>query len=153
MPWQPLRRCSYPGCSVRVKAGRCDEHRRQASAEKTALRGTRTERGYSNRWGRYRLHFLKANPLCAHCLIDGRYVPATVVDHIIPIDGEADVLFWPSSNHQALCAGCHGRKTTTADPLTKQQRKAGMFRVQEEAARHRNDWLYEDGDEGLDEFS
>ncbi|EHC82224.1 hypothetical protein LTSESEN_5022 [Salmonella enterica subsp. enterica serovar Senftenberg str. A4-543] len=53
------------------------------------------------------------------------------------------MLFWPSSNHQPLCAACHGRKTATTDPLTKQQRKAGMFREQEEAAQRRNDWVYE----------
>lgn len=53
------------------------------------------------------------------------------------------MLFWPSSNHQPLCAACHGRKTATTDPLTKQQRKAGMFREQEEAAQSRNDWVYE----------
>ena len=71
------------------------------------------------------------------------YTSATIVDHIIPIEGEADVLFWPASNHQSLCAACHGRKTTTTDPVTKQQRKAGKFREQEEAARHRTDWIYE----------
>jgi 5-methylcytosine-specific restriction protein A len=60
-----------------------------------------------------------------------------------PYRGEADVLFWPASNHQSLCAACHGRKTTTTDPVTKQQRKAGKFREQEEAARHRTDWIYE----------
>ncbi|MXG38729.1 HNH endonuclease [Escherichia coli] len=98
---------------------------------------------YSNRWGEYRRHFLKANPLCVHCLRAGVYTSATIVDHIIPIEGEADVLFWPASNHQSLCAACHGRKTTTTDPVTKQQRKAGKFREQEEAARHRTDWVYE----------
>ncbi|WP_415857805.1 HNH endonuclease signature motif containing protein [Aeromonas simiae] len=85
--------------------------------------------------------------MCAHCLRDGVYTPATVVDHIIPIDGDADVLFWPASNHQPLCASCHGRKTTTTDPETKRQRKAGRFRKQEEAALHRTSWIYEGGDD------
>lgn len=143
MPVHPLKRCSYPGCRVRVKAGRCAEHKREASAQVTASRGTRTTRGYSNRWGKYRLMYLRANPLCVDCEKKGLYIPAKIVDHIIPIDGESDVLFWPESNHQGLCASCHSRKTTTQDPVTKQQRKAGKFHAQEEAAKHRNDWIYE----------
>ncbi|PHM27508.1 HNH endonuclease [Xenorhabdus budapestensis] len=132
MPWQPLRRCGYPGCKQRVKSGRCEEHRREPNRQ----RGTRTERGYSNRWGRYRLQYLKANPLCVYCLQQGCYTPAIIVDHIIPIQGEADVLFWPASNHQALCHACHNRKTVQTDPLTKARRKQGAYREQEaEAAR------------------
>ncbi|MFN3071916.1 HNH endonuclease signature motif containing protein [Serratia sp. J2] len=143
MPSHPLKRCTYPGCRNRVKSGRCPEHKRQANAALTASRGTRTERGYSNRWGQYRLAYLKAHPLCVMCEKEGRYAPAKIVDHIIPIEGESDVLFWPASNHQGLCVSHHSRKTTTQDPLTKQQRKAGMFREQEEASSHRNDWIYE----------
>ncbi|HIG8798071.1 TPA: HNH endonuclease [Raoultella terrigena] len=141
MPWQPLRRCTEPGCNVRVKSGKCDLHKRDARRNVDSRRGTRTERGYSNRWGDYRLQFLKANPLCAHCLLVGEYKAATMVDHIIPIDGDSDVLFWPASNHQGLCHSCHSRKTTTTDPHTKQQRRAGAYREQEEAAARRNDWI------------
>lgn len=108
----------------------------------TASRGTRTERGYSNRWGEYRLAYLKANPLCVMCEKEGCYTPAKIVDHIIPIEGEGDVLFWPDSNHQGLCVSHHSRKTTTQDPLTKQQRKAGKFRDQETATARRWDWLH-----------
>ncbi|EHW9756200.1 HNH endonuclease, partial [Escherichia coli] len=25
MPWQPLRRCTEPGCNRRVKSGKCEE--------------------------------------------------------------------------------------------------------------------------------
>ncbi|MDE9591062.1 HNH endonuclease, partial [Xenorhabdus bovienii] len=66
---------------------------------------------------------------------------AIMVDHIIPIQGDADVLFWPASNHQALCQTCHNRKTVQTDPITKAKRKQGAYREQEtEAARYR-DWL------------
>ncbi|PHM64473.1 HNH endonuclease [Xenorhabdus stockiae] len=132
MPWQPLKCCSYPSCKQRVKSGRCAQHRREQNRQ----RGTRTERGYSNRWGRYRLQYLKANPLCVHCLQQGCYTPATIVDHIIPIQGDADMLFWPASNHQALCHVCHNRKTVQTDPITKAKRKQGSYQEQEaEAAR------------------
>lgn len=143
MPYQPLRRCTEPGCNQRVKSGKCDQHKRQANAALTASRGTRTTRGYSNRWGEYRLRYLKEHPLCVVCEQQGIYTPAKIVDHIIPIEGDNDVLFWPASNHQSLCVSHHSRKTTTQDPITKQQRKAGKFRAQEDAARQRNDWIYE----------
>ncbi|WP_340616993.1 HNH endonuclease [Xenorhabdus entomophaga] len=143
MPWQPLKRCSYPGCKQRVKSGRCVEHQREARRQQDKQRGTRTERGYSNRWGRYRLMYLKANPLCVHCLTQNSYTPATIVDHIIPIDGDSDVLFWPDFNHQALCHGCHNRKTVQTDPATKQRRKNGEYREREAEAAKRRDWLIE----------
>ena len=147
MPWQPLRRCTEPGCNKRVKAGKCDEHKQQARRQSDSRRGTRTERGYSNRWSEYRRHVLRANPLCVHCLKAGTYTAATIVDHIIPIEGDTDVLFWPDTNHQALCISCHSRKTTTSDPMTKEQRRAGVYREQEEAAACRSNWVYEVGHE------
>lgn len=143
MPWQPLRRCTEPGCNRRVKSGKCGEHKRASRRCADVKRGTRTERGYSNRWGEYRLHFLRANPLCVHCLKQGVYTAATIVDHIIPIIGDRDVLFWPSWNHQPLCASCHSRKTNTTDPITKAKRKSGAYREQERLAASRNDWICE----------
>ncbi|POE11632.1 HNH endonuclease [Pectobacterium odoriferum] len=142
MPYQPLRRCTEPGCNQRVKSGKCEQHKRDASRQQNAKRGSRRERGYTSAWDKYRLVFLKANPLCAHCLKVGLYTPAIVVDHIIPIEGGSDVLFWPASNHQPLCHSCHSRKTNITDPETKRQRKAGAFREQEEAAAKRNEWMY-----------
>lgn len=143
MAMQPLRRCTYPGCRQRVKSGRCDEHKREARRQQDSRRGTRTERGYSNRWGRYRLMYLKANPLCVNCFKSDIYTPATIVDHIIPIDGEQDVLFWPEWNHQPLCHTCHNIKTFKHDPLTKQKRRNGAYREEEVKASHRTDWTHE----------
>ena len=34
------------------------------------------------------------------------FVPATVVDHIVPHKGDM-ALFWDKSNWQGLCAHCH----------------------------------------------
>lgn len=143
MPWQPLKRCSYPGCNKRVKSGRCDEHRREARQQQDSRRGSRRERGYTVAWDKYRLNYLKLNPLCVHCLSLGVYTPAKIVDHIIPIDGNSDVLFWPKWNHQPLCHACHNTKTFRHDPLTKQKRRNGDYREQEEKAEHRSDWIHE----------
>ena len=93
MPTQPLRRCSFPNCRNRVKFGRCEEHQQKKVDE-----------------------YLKHNPLCVRCLEIGRYTPATVIDHIKPVEnGQADPLFWRVDNHQALCRDCHSYKTRVID--------------------------------------
>lgn len=73
-------------------------------------RGTRTQRGYDNRWARAARAFLRDNPLCVHHLEQGRSVPATEVDHIIPHKGD-QALFWDVDNWQSLCKRCHSAKT------------------------------------------
>lgn len=128
MPWQPLRRCTEPGCNRRVKSGKCEEHRRSARQQQDSRRGSSRERGYTRQWEKYRAMYLSKNPLCAHCLEKGIYTPAVVVDHIIPIDGGNDVLFWPEWNHQPLCQACHNQKTKWLDPSTKNKR-AGVDSV------------------------
>jgi 5-methylcytosine-specific restriction protein A len=85
--------------------------------------------------------YFKANPLCVHCLKQDSYTPATIVDHIISIQGDSDVLFWPDFNHQSLCHACHNRKTVQTDPITKVQRKQGAYREQETEAAKNRDWF------------
>ena len=48
------------------------------------------------------------------CKKQGRYVKATVVDHVIPHRGDQK-LFWDRSNWRALCKQCHDRKTRRED--------------------------------------
>lgn len=79
-------------------------------APSEAARGTAHQRGYGSRWQRFRLSFLAAHPLCAECERKGRTTEATVVDHVTPHRGDAE-LFWREGNHQALCARCHNAKT------------------------------------------
>jgi 5-methylcytosine-specific restriction protein A len=45
---------------------------------------------------------------------EGRYVKATVVDHIKPHRGD-QTLFWDRSNWQALCKQHHDEKTGKED--------------------------------------
>jgi len=75
-----------------------------------APRTSAHKRGYGARWRRARAYFLRHNPLCAECERQGRPKPATIVDHIKPHRGDAD-LFWDVDNWQALCATCHSVKT------------------------------------------
>ena len=74
------------------------------------LRPSAARRGYGPRWRRARAAFLARHPLCASCQADGRLVPATVVDHVVPHRGDA-ALFWSKANWQGLCNPCHDAKT------------------------------------------
>jgi 5-methylcytosine-specific restriction endonuclease McrA len=65
-----------------------------------------TKRGYNHRWQRFRLFFLKENPLCVFCKEEGKVEPATVVDHIEPHRGDM-TMFWDKGNMQPLCHNHH----------------------------------------------
>ena len=104
------RHCASPGCSGKaVRDGRCEQHARQNHRDYERLRGSASSRGYTRRWQRYRLIYLRQNPLCRACRAEGRTTAATVVDHIKPVNqGGA---FWDADNHQPMCEPCHNRKT------------------------------------------
>lgn len=71
-------------------------------------KGSSNERGYTYQWQKARLVYLAANPLCVYCtaMKTPRVVAASVVDHIIPHQGD-QALFWAVENWQSLCAACH----------------------------------------------
>ena len=103
-PLRPLRPCLQPGCPNLVATGRCPDHQRVRERQ----RGSAASRGYDRLHQRRRAVVLARDPLCVACLAAGRVVPTTVDDHIVPIEhgGSVDEL----SNHQGLCASCHGLK-------------------------------------------
>jgi len=70
-------------------------------------------RGYGRRWQTYSRGYLARNPLCVICARNGITRASEATDHIKPVTGPDDPLFWPESNHQALCWSCHSRKTAT----------------------------------------
>lgn len=76
-----------------------------------ASRPTAAARGYDRQWRKARLVWLAEHPLCEHCLAEERVTPATVVDHRIDHQGQADPLFWDRTNWQSLCKSHHDRKT------------------------------------------
>jgi len=63
----------------------------------------------SGAWRRLRLKFLECHPLCEECLKAGKYVTATVVDHVVPINEGGAPL--DTANLQALCSKCHNIKS------------------------------------------
>jgi len=67
---------------------------------------TSTERGYGYKWQQAREGYLRLHPLCVMCDAEGKTKAATVVDHIVPHEGN-QALFWNSANWQSLCATHH----------------------------------------------
>jgi 5-methylcytosine-specific restriction protein A len=101
-----------------VASGYCPQHiRHSAAAVNDRVRGTAAHRGYGYRWQKYSKQRLRSHPWCADPFAFHRdnFVLATMTDHITPVDGPYDPLFWPDENHQSLCDGCHGHKTATED--------------------------------------
>lgn len=109
VPRKPLKPCKHPGCPNLTEDKYCDEHKPLHPDRPSAAR-----RGYSSKWQRVSRTYLHSHPLCVKCLEQGRYVQATVVDHIIPHRGDR-LLMWSESNWQALCKPCHDKKTWTED--------------------------------------
>ena len=71
-------------------------------------------RGYTRKWAKYAKWFL-AQPENVLCALPGCHQPSTDVDHIVPVSGPDDPLFWEPTNHQALCHPHHSRKTVRTD--------------------------------------
>ena len=86
---------------------------RSAVEVKRALdreRPSAARRGYGPRWRRARAAFLAHHPLCAACRSQGRVVPATVVDHVVPHRGDQK-LFWDQINWAPACKPAMTPKT------------------------------------------
>lgn len=114
MPRKPKRPCSYPGCPELTEGRYCEKHEKEITKEYNRNNRTYKYLYNSTRWKKLRIKFLKEHPLCAECGKKGIVRPAEVVDHIIPHKGNKE-LFWDEDNLQALCKGCHDRKTAKED--------------------------------------
>ena len=58
-----------------------------------------------NRWKLKSERFRADNPLCAYCLMRGKYVPSEVADHKVPHHGDEDSFY--NGELIALCKPCH----------------------------------------------
>lgn len=111
MPYRPRNPCRHPGCAKLIDGGKyCAEHL-LLHPEVTRSAG---KRGYNSKWQRKRKLFLKKHPLCEKCKAEGKYIEASVVDHIVPHRGD-ESLMWDENNWQALCKPCHDNKTGNED--------------------------------------
>ena len=82
-----------------AKQPRLPDHREQSQ-----------HRGYDSTWRALSKQVRMEEPLCRHCLRDGRVTAATLVDHIVPLSLSPELRL-DRGNLQALCASCHARKT------------------------------------------
>lgn len=119
MPMRPKTPCNKPGCPALTDGRYCEAHERddreqtkERKRQSDKNRPTFRQRGYSHEWDKVSRMFKRNNPLCVHCLKDGRTTASREVDHIIPkVQGGTDE--W--DNLQALCKPCHSVKTATED--------------------------------------
>jgi len=122
VPAAPRKPCRKPGCKTLTLGSFCEAHtvqretvQREQRIRYDNERGTATERGYNSKWARYSKQYRLENPLCAICEKAEKLVLAQCVDHIVPVTGPDDPLFWEPTNHQGLCNTCHSIKTATED--------------------------------------
>lgn len=107
----PKRPCSTPNCPGLREPGEryCPACAGSKPARERDERESATRRGYGAAHRRWREMVLARDPLCVMCKANGRIVPATVADHIVPIKrGGAR---FDMDNGQGLCHDCHNRKT------------------------------------------
>jgi len=64
-------------------------------------------------WRRIRRRHLAREPLCRYCLAKGLVVPATVVDHVKPHNGNWNEFL--RGERQSLCEHCHNSDKRFAD--------------------------------------
>lgn len=121
-PSAPRKVCKKPNCGQLTHGQYCDKHEKLKKIQTVevrrnydAVRGSATSRGYNYRWSQYSKSYREANPLCVKCLEKGILKVNNCVDHIIPVTGPDDPLFWEPSNHQGLCTACHSEKTAKED--------------------------------------
>ena len=137
MPSRASKPCKTRGCPgvVVASSNTCSQgHAQYVPREKPVTpapaerepepRGTAHERGYGATWRKLRRMVLAESPLCvdpfkAH---KGQAVPASEVDHIVPLRRGGTNAF---DNLQTLCRPCHQRKTAEETAEMK-SRKEGI---------------------------
>jgi 5-methylcytosine-specific restriction protein A len=115
MPFSPGSACGNSSCSEIVAPGSggfCPAHSQARDKQDRQARGTSTQRGYNARHRKWRKLVLARDPLCRVCYGSDCVRPATVADHIMPLDpNDPSAGDWSMGNGQGLCAPCHNEKT------------------------------------------
>lgn len=110
MPYRPKKPCRHPGCANLTDGRYCEEHIHVTLKLLAQPQSVDTEVN-----GEHQARHILENILCARFVKrNGKYVQATVVDHIKPHRGD-NKLFWDKSNWQSLCKSCHDKKTGRFD--------------------------------------
>lgn len=124
----PKRKCGKGSCRTYIDYNEtyCDKHKKEVTVQyvKTIRRNSDneqfTEFYNSKQWRSLSRQKRAENPVCEHCLLEGRIRAAVLVDHIIEIKDDWSLrLEW--SNLQSLCHECHNRKTKLEEKKRKNQ--------------------------------
>ena len=70
-------------------------------------------------------HSLTHHPLCEHCTLLGQTTPATQADHIVRLVDNDHFRRTSWAGLQALCAGCHARKSKWERGTQRRQLRLG----------------------------
>lgn len=99
--------CREPGCPEILEGDYCDDHQ---EGKRDDQRPPSSRRGYGSRWRKVSRAYRKAHPRCEDPFDrHGDHPPGSAtVDHIVPLP-EGKKYDW--DNLQALCRGCHAKKT------------------------------------------
>ena len=111
MPMKPKRPCGYPGCPNLTDGRYCEEHKKLTDSQYNRYGRDDFSKGFykTPEWRKARKLQLARQPLCEECLKAGKFVKATMVDHIVPIKQGGDK--FNQDNLQSLCWSCHSRKS------------------------------------------
>lgn len=112
MPRRAPKPCGWSGCGRLVDGGDffCDRHyhhHKKETRAKERERGSAARRGYDRRWRKFRIFYLRRNPMCAWS--EGCDQAAREIDHIKPLARGGSK--YDYSNLQALCKAHHSMKT------------------------------------------
>jgi 5-methylcytosine-specific restriction protein A len=100
----------YCPAVVESPATRCPQHQLAHDRDRTATRGTASQRGYTSAWQQARDAYITAHPHCEPCHAAGRPgVRAVLVDHHVPLHSGGPRL--DPANFTSMCTHCHARKT------------------------------------------
>jgi len=107
MPTAPAKPCNYPLCPELTHGeAYCGKHRASGGYQQfrgVLERGTTKQRGYDNRWKRFRSWFMRRHPVCEASR--GCLRPAEEVHHVVKLEDGGERL--DELNCQALCAYHH----------------------------------------------
>lgn len=116
----PKRPCTSPGCREFSLPGssKCSQHEAVRRQQVEARRAADADQARYRRWYKLRIWYARRHDCLKaalfRCATPGCLERATDVDHIKPHRGNWD-LFIDRNNLQALCKGCHSRKTAKED--------------------------------------
>lgn len=108
-----LRVCATAGCPELTEQTRCEQHRKAKRRAEDARRPTAQQRGYDERWRKFRARFLADHPICGwhHGCLNA----ATDVHHL---DGHGPngARGYDPTNCLQLCHAHHSRITSQMQP-------------------------------------